>query len=605
MDYKTKVNHLGVSLPPQFLCYYSYMNETLQKVLETYTTKYLPEKEVSEVSFSLESPKDASHGDLMTNLALVLSKKIGKNPREIANEIVAFLSDQKIDGIKKIEVAGPGFVNFSFTDDYFVKNIQSILEQKDSYGTLPEVLGQHTILEHSCPNAFKQFHIGHLMSNTIGESLGRIVASRGIKVTAVSYGGDVGLHVAKAIWAMDQFKVDFPHDADELSDKTRFLGNAYHYGSNQYGEDPEAKKKIDILNKRILDYLDGKPEAFDEDLDVFFTKGKEWSLEHFKEIYAILGSDLQYNLYESEVTQKAREMIKEGLEKGVLEESNGAVIYSEERSGLHTRVFQNSFGVPTYEGKDLGHAVRKDTMFNPYTSSIIITAEEQTQYFKVVLKALAEFHPEIAAKTQHVSHGFMKLPEGKMSSRDGTAITGEELIFDLIKEVEEKMQDRDIEESLKKESARMIAIAALKYSILRSAPGSDIVFDRKKALALDGDSGPYIQYTVTRAKSLIAKSDVESGSFVEDLKGLPEEGKDLARLLDKYSSIVERAYEAKAPHGITNYITEVAHEFNHFYHDTQVIGSPNEAWFISLVEATAQVLTNGLYLLGIEVPDRM
>ena len=577
----------------------------MKEILTQTIQEYIKTQNLEEIEFSLEFPKDASHGDLMTNVALVLSKKLGKNPREIADEIVEFFNTQNITGLAKIEVAGPGFVNFTFADGYFIKNIQEILTQKDSYGTLPEVIGEHTILEHSCPNAFKQFHIGHLMSNTIGESLGRIIASRGIKVTTESYGGDVGLHVAKAIWAMDQFKVDFPHDADELSDKTRFLGNAYVYGSEQYEEDPEAKIKIDLLNKRILDYLDGKPEAFDEDLDVFYKKGKEWSLEHFKEIYVILNSDLQHNLFESEVTQKAREMITDGLKKGILEESNGAVIYSEERSGLHTRVFQNSFGVPTYEGKDLGHAVRKDVLFNPYTSSIIITAEEQTEYFKVVLKALAEFHPEIAAKTSHVAHGFMKLPEGKMSSRKGTVITGESLIFDLIQEVEDKMKERDIEEEQKKESARMIAIAALKYSILRSAPGSDIVFDREKALALDGDSGPYIQYTVTRAKSLVAKSGVESGSFSEDLVDLPEDGKDLARLLDKYTTIVERAYEAKAPHGITNYVTEVAHAFNHFYHDAQVIGSPNEAWFVTLTEAAAQVLTNGLYLLGIQVPERM
>ena len=577
----------------------------MKEILTQKIKDFIKVQTLEEIEFSLEFPKDASHGDLMTNLALILSKKLGKNPREIADGIARFFDEQEIDNLKKVEVAGPGFVNFTFADGYFIKNIQAVLDQKGSYGTLPKAEGEHTVLEHSCPNAFKQFHIGHLMSNTIGESLGRIIASRGIKVTTESYGGDVGLHVAKAIWAIDQFKVDFPHDTDELSDKMRFLGNAYHYGSDQYEEDPVAKNKIDLLNKRILDYLDGKPEAFDEDLDVFFTKGKEWSLEHFKEIYAILGSDLQYNLYESEVTQKAREMIKEGLKKGILEESNGAVIYSEERSGLHTRVFQNSFGVPTYEGKDLGHAVRKDVMFDPYTSSIILTAEEQTEYFKVVLKALAEFHPEISHKTQHVPHGTIKLPEGKMSSRKGTVITGEALLFDLIQEVEDKMKDRDIEDGLKKESARMIAVSALKYSILRSAPGSDIVFDREKALALDGDSGPYIQYTVTRAKSLVAKSGIEIESSDKDLADLPEEGKDLARLLDKYTMIVERAYEAKAPHGITNYVTEVAHAFNHFYHDAQVIGSQDEVLLVALTEATAQVLTNGLHLLGIEVPERM
>ncbi len=278
------------------------------------------------------------------------------------------------------------------------------------------------------------------------------------------------------------------------------------------------------------------------------------------------------------------------------------MIYSEERSGLHTRVFQNSHGVPTYEGKDLGNALRKDKMFSADTSSIVITAEEQTEYFKVVLKALNEFFPEIAQKTEHVPHGFMKLPEGKMSSRKGTVVTGESLLFDVITEVEHKMEDRDIEESQKKDSARMIAVAALKYSILRSAPGSDIVFDREKALALDGDSGPYIQYTYTRAKSLMEKARDGSAQVVGVIS---DEGKMLVRLLIQFPVITERAYEAKAPHLITNYVTEIAHEFNRFYHDTPIIGSDNEVWLVSLTEATAQVLRNGLYLLGIEVPEKM
>lgn len=576
------------------------MNIILTELLK----QYIEEKGLEQVEFSLEFPNDSSHGDLMTNLALVLAKQAGKNPREVAEDVVTFLEAKKIEQVAKIEIAGPGFINFFFTQEYFAQNVQEILSQKSQYGMTIDGEGEHVVLEHSCPNAFKQFHIGHLMSNTIGESLGRIIASRGITVTPESYGGDVGLHVAKAIWAMDQFKNDFPHDVDDLSDKTKFLGNVYQYGSEQYEEDPEAKAKIDLLNKRILEYLDGRPEAFDEDLDVFFKKGKEWSLDHFKEIYAILNSDLQYHFFESEVTQKAREIIQDGLEKGIFKESDGAVIYPEERSGLHTRVFQNSFGVPTYEGKDLGHAVRKDEKFSPYTQSIIITAEEQTEYFKVVLKALGEFYPEIAEKTKHVPHGFMKLPGGKMSSRKGTVVTGESLIFDLITEVEAKMADRDIDENLKKESARMIAVAALKYSILRSSPGSDIVFDREKALALDGDSGPYIQYTVTRAKSLLEKSEVDLTETLQSGSGIPG-GLSLARLLEKYPTITKRAYESLTPHTITNYITEVAHEFNHFYHDTQVIGSEDEEWYIQLIAATTEVLTNGLSLLGIEVPERM
>jgi arginyl-tRNA synthetase len=286
----------------------------------------------------------------------------------------------------------------------------------------------------------------------------------------------------------------------------------------------------------------------------------------------------------------------------VFVESEGAKVFRGEEEGLHTRVFLTSQGLPTYEAKDLGLLALKSK--EPLDSSITITANEQNDYFKVVLAA-AKHLPElreIANKTAHVSHGMMRLTEGKMSSRKGNVITGESLLTELTQAARERED---------------VAVGAVKYAVLKQGSGKDIIFDPQKSLSLEGDSGPYVQYAHTRALSLIAKAK-EAGVASEALG----EGKtwpsgpertlqvsrsqsELERLLLHFPSVVERAAAELEPHYVTTYITELAGAFNAWYATERVIGGKHPSYALLLVQAVQQTLAKGLNVLGIPAPEKM
>jgi arginyl-tRNA synthetase len=295
------------------------------------------------------------------------------------------------------------------------------------------------------------------------------------------------------------------------------------------------------------------------------------------------------------------------LKKGLFEESDGAVIFRGEKfdSKLHTRVFVTSQGLPTYEAKDIAHAIRK---YKEYKSdkSIIITANEQDNYFEVMLRALKEIKPEIADQTKHLSHGMLKLTTGKMSSRKGNIITGEVLIEDVENLILEKIKDREFSDEERFDVAEIVAIGAIKYSILRQAIGGDIIFDFDKSISFEGDSGPYLQYAFVRAQSILKISNSQfSISKIERPENF--EITELEKCLYRFPEVVERAGTEYAPHYIVTYLTELASIFNSFYANNKIIDENDLAspYKIALTAATAHILKSGLHLLGIKVPDKM
>lgn len=545
----------------------------MKEILKTKIEEAIKSLNIEDIDFSIEHPSDISHGEWTTNIAMVAANKMGKNPRETATEIVSALGD--IEGVESIENAGPGFINFKLTHKAIIDSM--VLEGNNLSK------GEKILVEYTDPNPFKQFHIGHLMSNAIGEVIARLYEDQGAEVTRLSYGGDVGLHVAKAIWGKNDL-----NNGGLVED----WGEAYSHGSNVYEENPETKDEIDKLNKTIFDYLvnDGEFEYGD-----LYKEGKEISQKHFEEIYEVLGTKFDRYMFESEVVSKGLEIVENNE---IFEKSDGAVVFKGEEhdESLHTRVFINSNGVPTYETKDIGLAYTKDNDFD-YDKSIVITASEQSEYFKVLMKALSLVNKEEADKTTHISHGMMRFVDGKMSSRKGNIVTGENLLFGLIEEVNKKMEDRDIKD--KEEISKKIAVAALKFSILKQAPGKNIVFDPQDALSLEGDSGPYIQYTYTRAKRLIEKSEV-SPSFNSELETV-----DIERLLMKFSTVLDRSYLDLSPQYIITYLLTLSHAFNGFYQSSQIIGGDNEEHNIAIVEKVSEVIQKGLEILGIGVPEEM
>ncbi|MBU1016985.1 arginine--tRNA ligase, partial [Patescibacteria group bacterium] len=455
---------------------------------------------IKPVDFVVEHPENEDFGDYSTNIAMVLSKKLKKSPMVIAEEITKNI---KIESpISKIQVEKPGFINFWLEKTSLLSVLERIQNEKELFGKGNILKHKKIMVEYTDPNPFKEFHIGHLMSNTIGESLSRILYFNGGVVKRACYQGDVGAHTAKALWGLKKILAQNGKEIENLSrkplrEKIEILGKGYAYGAEKYLEDNVAKEEIDELNKAIY-------KKSDKDIMHLYNLGRKWSLDYFETIYKKLGTKFDYYFFERAVGEKGLLLVKDYLKKGVFEESAGAIIFKGEKYGLHTRVFVNKSGLPTYEAKDLGLPILKNEAFK-YDLSIVVTGNEIADYFKVVLKALSIINPNLEKKTKHIPHGMLRLKEEKMSSRTGKVVTAEGLINRVEENIKIKVPDIETKE------LTPIVIGAIKYSMLRQGPGKDIIFDFKTSLSFEGDSGPYLQYTYARCNSILRNEKLDKG----------------------------------------------------------------------------------------------
>lgn len=536
--------------------------------------------------FVVEPTDELSFGDAASNVALVHAKLAKKSPRELADDIAERLVLP--EHVRDISVEGPGFINFHYRREYFAEVVRDIGAAGESWGASTTLSGKKVFVEHTQPNPFKPFHIGHLMSSTLGESIACLVENAGAEVRRANWQGDVGLHVAKALWGLKKTGGN-PHDVNAL-------GEAYVVGNNAYEDDEAAQSEIKEINKQVYENAAEVRELYDT--------GRSVSLAHFEELYALLNTRFDHYFFESEGVKPGKEVVEEGRAKGVFEESDGAVVFRGEEHGLHTRVFMTKEGLPTYETKELGLAVLKENAWPEFEISITTTAVEQNEYFKVVLKALSLVRPELARKLVHVSHGMMVLTSGKMSSRKGNIVTGEELLRELIERVRDKMADRDFSGEEKHDIARAIAVAAVKYTVLRQSSGKNITFDPDASLSLDGASGPYLLYAYTRARSIARKAEEEG--VTPGLVDMPSEVPELERILWRFPQVALRAMDEYEPHYVTTYLTELASAFNTWYAREQVIDGTKEAPYkLALTNAFATTMHNGLKLLGIRTVEKM
>jgi arginyl-tRNA synthetase len=555
--------------------------------------------------FALEHPDEMKNGDFATNISLVLSKSLKKSPVAVAGQIAEKLRQNKIAEIEKIEVAGPGFINFYLSPNYFNKEVKEILNKKERYGQNNSLHNQKTTVEYTDPNPFKEFHIGHLMTNIIGETLACLEEANGAPVTRACYQGDVGLHVAKAIWGAKKMM------QEDLSKRKTFLGNffgagrdpkiwgqAYAFGATKYEEDETAKKEIIVLNKVIY-------ERTDREVNKIYDIGRKVSLQEFERLYKVLGTHFDKYFFESEMADLGKDLVEKNISTGVFELSDGAVVFRGEKYDLHTRVFINGEGLPTYEAKELALAKIKFDQTG-YDKSIVVTGNEINDYYKVVMKVLDLIYPELAKKVEHIGHGMLRLPSGKMSSRTGKVISGEFLLNEIKNLVLDKMKDREFTAKEKENIAEIISIGAIKYSILKQAAGSDIIFDFDKSLSFEGDSGPYLQYSYVRAKSILEKAGKEgikaNINLENNLGNIP-----LSKMLIRFPEIVARAGKEYSPHYLATYLTELASTFSTFYANEVVVdkNDPDSPYKVALTEAFSIVMKNGLKLLGIRVPEKM
>lgn len=534
-----------------------------------------------EVVVSLDLPTNTDNGDFTTNVAL----RMGRNPMDNAQKIKDQLEKDLPNSIEKVDVAKPGFINFYLSKDYLIENLSLVT---DKYGKGKTSQGKKILIEFAHPNTHKEFHIGHLRNISTGESIARILISQGADLKRVNYQGDVGLHVAKALYGFQKLESELGDESSlTLDQKAKFLGKAYAFGSKEYEENESAKEEILKINKQIY----AKDPQF---LDLW-EKTRQWSLDYFEDIYKRAGTKFDRLYFESEVYGPGKEIVESHIKDGIFKEDAGAVIFDGEKYGLHKRVFITGEGNATYEAKEMGLAPLEYEEF-PFDEALHVVGPEQAGYFQVVFKAIELVNPEIGKAEKHIPYGFVQLKDGKMSSRMGNVVSGVWLLDEAKKRLKEVYPD------MNDETLEQVGVGAVKYSMLKFGRTSDISFSFDESISLEGNSGPYIQYTYARIQSILRKAKGASNVQTETLK--PEE-QELLRHLTQFPEVVGQAAESYSPNLIANYLFNLSQKFNLFYQKHQVVGSESEGFRSVLVAGVGQVIKNGLNLLGIETVEKM
>lgn len=529
--------------------------------------------------FGIEAPvtltrPDPQFGDYATNAALQLAKKVGKSPREIAQQIVAELKNGSIEA----SVAGPGFINIRLGDAQLLAATNG--------SPAAERGGEKVVIETNNPNPFKAMHIGHAFNAILADTVANLLETDEAEVHRVSYHGDVGAHVGKSMWALLKYTsgdISKLH-AIKPEDHNSFMSRMYAEGAAAYKENEAVKPVIDALAQQSFTPQD------DPLYKEVYETCKTWSFEELDKIVGRLGNKPTEKKYlESQADALGVETVRRHV-GDVFIESDGALVFPGRKYGSFDNAFVTSRGRGLYGARDLGLMQLKNDDYHA-SKSYIITAEEQRDYFKGVIKAAELCLPELKGVTVNIPTGTVKLTTGKMSSRTGEVVE----IGWLFDRIGEAIAERG------GEATDDIVAGALRYQFLKVKIGSDVVFDINEAVSLHGNSGSYLQYAHARAKSILRKSEIEAKEPTE----LNESERALVRKLTEYAAVVMVAKRELLPHHICTYLYELAQEFNRFYEKNQVVGSDREAERVELVGKYADTLKAGLTILGIHAPEQM
>ena len=530
---------------------------------------------------------DLQFGDASTNIALQLAKQLAKSPREVAEEIAQEL--RGAEDISDVTVAGPGFINIRLSDAALLRHVYT--RPRAPYKD------KKIVFEYSCPNAFKELHTGHLYQTLFGDIASNLLLVGGATLQRTSFGGDVGLHVAKCLWGMRvELGGELPEKlatiSDDVFERARWISACYVRGARQYEDDSAAKEEIDTLNVDIYGYHE--TQDHDSPLAQIYWQTRQWSFDYFDAFYASLNvAPLRY-YPESQTAPIGMKIVREQLEAGRLEESDGAIVFrGDESKHLHTRVFVTSKGLPTYETKDIG-VIWLEKQDYDFDHRYLLTGNDQTEYMRVVFAAAETFRPELTGMMTHFTNGTVRFSDGsKMSSRLGNVSRAADVLEAVREKVADLVQDETVREA--------VALGAVKYAFAKYKLGGDINFDLNETVSLQGNSGPYIQYAHARARRILEKSD-EVFAMPHELF---EEDYALVRKMGEYHEVIDTAVRQLEPHHICTYLFELAQEFNRYYEKYRVIGDEREGHRVSLVALYADILKAGLNLLGIQSPEKM
>jgi len=520
------------------------------------------------------------------------AKQVKKDPVKIAQDIAEKIK-AGLDFFEKVEAAGP-YVNFFVKANAVAKlAVETIAREKEKFGQNEIGAKKKIMVEFSQPNTHKEFHIGHSRGTLLGQSLVNILQASGYKVISANYFNDTGAHVAKWLWAYTKF-----HEGEEPKKNVgAFMNQVYQEANVKIAENEEYKKEVSEIKQKL--------EQGDKEILKLWKKTRQWSIDQFEKIYNTLNIDFDVYFYESDEEEAGKKLVNELLEKGIARKSEGAVIVDLEKYDLGVFLILKSDGTSLYSTHDLPLAEKK---FKKYKidKSLYVVDVRQTMYFKQLFKTLELMGFDESMR--HIDYEFVSTPEGVISSRRGEVPTFMNLYNYVLEMAGASTKERhpDWPENKISTAAEKITLSAIKYEMLKSSRGREIIIDPKKALSFEGFTGPYLLYTVARINSIIKKERPGKIKNWDTLNPALLEKQLILQMLEFPEAVVEAAGSSQ-PSVVAQYLFELAQKFAEFYHEIHVLKAeePLRSWRLSLICSVKQVLENGLNLLGIDYLEEM
>lgn len=579
----------------------------------------LYEQTPDEKSIQIQKTRKDFDGDF-TLVVFPLLRVSKKPPEQTASELGEYLKDN-VEQISEYNVI-KGFLNFSIDKSFWISYLNTVV-QDDNHGFIKNKENPKTVLiEYSSPNTNKPLHLGHIRNNLLGYSVAKILETQGDKVYKVNLVNDRGIHICKSMLAYQKWGQGEKPSKEKKGDK--LVGDYYVKFDQKYkkeindlvakGQSEENAKKNAPLILEAQEML-RKWESKDSEVISLWKEMNQWVLAGFDVTYKNLGVDFDKVYFESDTYKLGKELVLEGLEKGVfVKKEDGSVWADLTKEGLDQKILLRSDGTSVYMTQDLGTAHQRFTDYNA-DEAIYVVGNEQNYHFQVLKIILGKLGFSWSEYLHHLSYGMVELPEGKMKSREGTVVDADDLLDEMTLTAEEMSRElgklEEYSDSEKKQIIETIGLGALKYFILKVDPKKTMTFDPKESIDFNGNTGPFIQYTFARIQSIIRKANDKGMELSIELNSkikISNKELQLIKLIYSYPEVLKEAANDYSPAQIANYIFDLAKEFNQFYHDHPILGEDDKSiseFRLHLSKQLGKIIKSGMGLLGINVPDRM
>ena len=572
--------------------------------------------DANEKMLQLQKTRSEFEGNL-TLVVFPFVKAAKKSPEQTAQEIGEYLQ-QNCSAVEKFNVV-KGFLNLSVGDGAWTE-LLSAIDKDDNFGMKKATEDSPLVMiEYSSPNTNKPLHLGHVRNNLLGWSLAQIMEANGNKVVKTNIVNDRGIHICKSMLAWLKWgNGETPETSGKKGD--HLIGDYYvafdkHYRDEikelvAQGMDEEKAKQEAPLIKEAHEML-VKWEQNDPEVRALWEKMNSWVYAGFDETYKKMGVSFDKIYYESQTYLKGKDKVEEGLAKGLFERHEDNSVWADlTNEGLDQKLLLRSDGTSVYMTQDIGTAEMRFQDF-PIDKMIYVVGNEQNYHFQVLSILLDRLGFKWGKELTHFSYGMVELPNGKMKSREGTVVDADDLmqlmVEDAYKTSMELGKFDDMTEEERREIARIVGMGALKYFILKVDARKNMLFNPEESIDFNGNTGPFIQYTYARIRSILRKAgnDIQSSTFNLQLN---EKEVELIQKMNEFGAAVEQAGKDYSPSGIANYCYELTKVFNQFYHDYSILNEPDEQkklFRLVLAKNVAKIIKNAMSLLGIEVPERM